>query len=123
MKATPNAIEAQRIINKNDIVIGLGETKQKAIFNAVEVGKATVPQQEKTDLKQKEESARKEGLSKEQEYEELDRLEREFEVIDKIHKDYKSRITKKKNRISDLKSFMRLLLKDYLGENKEGDNE
>lgn len=67
-KATPNAIEAQRILDKNNIVIGLGETRQKALFSAVEIGKATLPQQERTDLKQKEESARKESLSKEQEY-------------------------------------------------------
>ena len=55
------AKHAQDILNKNNLMIGFGETKKRALFTSIEIGKATLKQQENTEEKINEEKSRNEN--------------------------------------------------------------
>ena len=49
------------VVDKDNLIIGFGDTRQQILFNSVEVGKAVLKQQEQTQEKIKEESSRMEN--------------------------------------------------------------
>ena len=50
--------KTDEILTQSNLIIGLGETKEKVLFTAEEIGKATLKQQEQTEEKIQEESSR-----------------------------------------------------------------
>lgn len=61
MKPTKEAVNAQNILNQENLIIEVENNIEKVLFTSREIGKATLEQQEKTKEKMEEEKSRKEN--------------------------------------------------------------